>query len=248
MNIVLMVSRVTYTPGNYHQLVEGCLNIPGCHIAGILAFNNRNSTVLAQGIKLIAARAVRLGAALTSNWFKADPKINIAKKNQIPLCITSNPHSEVCLQWLRNLQPDLLLHARTRCILKPELLQIPRLGAVNIHHGLLPETRGTMCDLRLLLQGRHGGFSLHQMTTEVDRGAVFSKIEVADAAACGKNYRTYLKQSIQLEVQAVRAFLEQVQKRGDLPLALREENISGNWYKTPVRAEFSAWRRDGWKL
>jgi len=243
-----MVSRVTYTPGNYCRLVEECLDIPGCHIVGILVFDNRNVTVLLQGLKLIAAGAMRLGAALTSNWIKTDPKMRIARKNRIHLCKTSTPHSEACLEWLRNLQPDLLLHLRTRCILKQELLQIPRLGAVNVHHGLLPETRGTMCDLRLLLQGLQGGFSIHQMISIVDRGALFSRVEVADAAACGKNYWTYLKQSADCEIKAVRKFLEQIREQDALPTALPKPDIPGNWYKTPTWAEFRAWRREGWKL
>jgi len=247
VNIVLMVSRVTYMPGNYSQLVEECLQIPNCCIAGILVFDNRNRTTLAQGFKLIAAGAVRLGMALISNWFKADPKIRIAKKNQIPICKTSNPHSKNCLQWLNNLKPDLLLHLRTRCILKQELLQIPRLGAVNVHHGLLPETRGTMCDLRLLLQGLCGGFSLHLMTPEVDGGAIFSRTEVGNAAFCGKNYWTYLKQSTLLETKVVREFLEQVKKSKALPSAI-EINNSCKWYKTPKYAEFKAWRKEGWRL
>jgi len=247
VNIVLMVSRVTYMPENYSQLVEETLQIPDCRIAGILVFDNRNRTVLAQGFKLIAAGAVRLGMALISNWFKADPKIRIAKKNRIPIYSTSNPHSKDCLQWLRNLQPDLLLHLRTRCILKQELLQIPSLGAVNVHHGLLPETRGTMCDLRLLLQGRNGGFSLHLMTTEVDGGAIFSRTEVANAEACGKNYWTYLKQSTLLEIRVVREFLEQVKNSKVLPFAI-DINNSSKWYKTPKYAEFRAWRKEGWKL
>jgi len=243
-----MVSRVTYTPGNYSQLVEDCLNIPGCRITGILVFDNRNWSVLTQGLKLIAAGAVRLGAAIIGNWLTADPKIHIARKYQIPLHRTTNPHSVACLQWLRNMQPDLLLHARTRCILKPELLQIPRLGAVNVHHGLLPETRGTMCDLRLLLQGRRAGFSLHQMISAVDRGDLFSRIEVADATACGKNYWTYLQQSTRCEVQAVRLFLEQVRESETLPPALPKSDAPSCWYKTPKYAEFKAWRREGWKL
>ncbi|MDR1759795.1 MAG: hypothetical protein LBR60_04640 [Fibrobacter sp.] len=248
MNIVLMVSRVTYAPGNYRGLVEECFRIPGCRIAGILVFDNRNFTVFMQGLKLLVAGAKRLGAALTGHWFKSDPKIRIAKKYGIPVFKTSNPHSETCLQWVQNLQPDLLLHARTRCILKPELLQIPRLGAVNIHHGLLPETRGTMCDLRLLLQGKQGGFSLHKMTPVVDGGAVFSRTEVADAMACGKNYWTYLKQSCLCEAQAVRKFLEWLRDYDAFPPALPKPDISGHWYRTPSWAEFRAWRREGWKL
>jgi len=238
-------------PGNYSQLVEECLQIPDCCIAGILVFDNRSRTILAQGFKLIAAGAVRLGAALISNWFKIDPKIHIAKKNRIPICSTSNPHSKNCLQWLRNLQPDLLLHLRTRCILKQELLQIPRLGAVNVHHGLLPETRGTMCDLRLLLQGRRGGFSLHRMVPEVDCGTIFSRTEVASAVSCGKNYWTYLKQSTRLEIRVVREFLEQVRESNALPSAIGIDNLNDvpcRWYKTPKYAEFRAWRREGWKL
>jgi folate-dependent phosphoribosylglycinamide formyltransferase PurN len=249
MNIVLMVSRVTYAPNNYRELVEGYLDVSGCRVAGVLVFDNRNKTVLMQGVKLIAAGAVRLGTAVIANWIKNDPKMEIANRHRIPIYKTSNPHSASCLKWLRDLQPDLLLHLRTRCILKSELLQIPRLGAVNVHHGLLPETRGTMCDLRILAQGRRSGFSLHQMTAAVDCGDVFCRVEVADAAACGKNYWTYLKQSANCEVKAVRTFLEQaaVGTYRDTP-SQPPPNVPSILYKTPTMAEFKAWRREGWKL
>jgi len=243
-----MVSRVTYCPGNYSQVVEECLSIPDCRIAGMLVFDNRNRTVLIQGLKLLASGALHLGAAIICNWFMPDPKIRLAWESRIPLYNTSDPHSEACLQWLRDLQPDLLLHARTRCILKPNLLQIPRLGAINVHHGLLPETCGTMCDLRLLLQGRRAGFSLHRMIPAVDRGPVFSRVEVADAEACGKNYWTYLKQSARCEARYVRLLLEHIRANDALPLALPASDVPSQWYTTPTFTEFKTLRREGWKL
>jgi hypothetical protein len=105
-----------------------------------------------------------------------------------------------------------------------------------------------MCDLRLLLQGRQAGFSLHRMIPTVDCGDLFSRIEVADAAACGKNYWTYLQQSARCEAQAVRLFLEQVKENKALPPALPKSDAPSRWYKTPEYAEFKTWRREGWKL
>lgn len=46
------------------------------------------------------------------------------------------------LQALRSLAPDLLVVVAFGQILKPALLEIPRLGAINIHASLLPKYRG----------------------------------------------------------------------------------------------------------
>jgi methionyl-tRNA formyltransferase len=46
------------------------------------------------------------------------------------------------LQAVRDLVPDLLVVVAFGQILKPALLEIPRLGAVNIHASLLPKYRG----------------------------------------------------------------------------------------------------------
>ena len=46
------------------------------------------------------------------------------------------------LAALRSLEPELVVVAAYGKILRPELLAIPRLGAINVHSSLLPKYRG----------------------------------------------------------------------------------------------------------
>ncbi|MFA6342039.1 MAG: hypothetical protein WCX75_04195, partial [Fibrobacteraceae bacterium] len=111
------------------------------------------------------------------------------------------------------------------------------------------ETRGTLCELRLLVAGHRGGFSLHRMVEKVDKGEVYSRTEVADAGECKKNYETYLRLSTDSEARVVKEFLKNGVKTGQLqrPLSPSIEN-QGQWFRTPGYAEIRAWRKAGWKL
>ena len=96
----------------------------------------------------------------------------LAKKHDIPLHFFDNPNSPDFLEFVKNHQTDLLINARTRFIYKSKILKLPRLGAINIHHGLLPEFRGTMCDLWALYNNRPTGFSIHVMEKKIDNGGI----------------------------------------------------------------------------
>lgn len=249
MKIVVMMSQVNYVPENYKSLLEACLQVTGIEVTGLLLVDNRSPGVVFQGLGLMLMGAPRVGFALLKNSLLRDPKIALAHRAQIPLLRTRNPNSETTLTWLHQIQPDLILHMRTRCILGNAFLKIPRLACVNIHHGLLPETRGTLCDLRLLVAGHRGGFSLHRMVEKVDKGEVYSRTEVADAGECKKNYETYLRLSTDSEARVVKEFLKNGVKTGQLPRPLSPsiEN-QGQWFRTPGYAEIRAWRKAGWKL
>jgi methionyl-tRNA formyltransferase len=249
MKIVIMMSRVNYVPENYRSLLEACLQVTGIEVVGLLLVNNCSPGVVFQGLGLMLMGAPRVGFALLKNTLLPDPKIALAHRAQIPLLMTRNPNSETTLAWLHQIQPDLILHMRTRCILGTALLRIPKLACINIHHGLLPETRGTLCDLRLLVAGHRGGFSLHRMVEKVDKGEVYSRTEVADAKECQKNYGTYLRLSTACEARVVANFLKDRVESGQLPRPLSPSiEHKGQWFRTPGYADIRAWRKAGWKL
>jgi len=249
MKVVIMMSRVNYVPENYRSLLEACLQVTGIEVVGLLLVENRSLKVAFQGLGLLLMGAPRVGLALLKNALLPDPKIALAHRAQIPLLRTRNPNDEKTLTWLHQIQPDLILHMRTRCILGPAFLKISKLACVNVHHGLLPETRGTLCDLRLLVAGHRGGFSLHRMVEKVDKGEVYSRTEVADARECQKNYGTYLRLSTVCEAHVVQKFLENLVRTGQLPLPLPPFlETEGRWFRTPSYGEIREWRKAGWKL
>ncbi|MDM7923995.1 MAG: methionyl-tRNA formyltransferase [Pyrinomonadaceae bacterium] len=73
-------------------------------------------------------------------------------------------------------RPDIFLVWSYPMILPDDLLNIPRLGAVNIHQGLLPEYRGVNGVRWALLHGeQHTGVTMHFMDSGIDTGDMIAR-------------------------------------------------------------------------
>lgn len=81
---------------------------------------------------------------------------------------------------IRALAPDLIVVAAFGQILPQELLDIPRLGCVNIHASLLPRLRGAAPIQWAVIQGdEKSGITLMQMDAGLDTGDILFQQEVA---------------------------------------------------------------------
>lgn len=79
--------------------------------------------------------------------------------------------NEEFLGQVRDIAPDLIVVAAYGKILPPELLQIPRLGCVNIHASLLPKYRGAAPIHRCIIDGEETtGVTLMYMEEGLDTG------------------------------------------------------------------------------
>jgi methionyl-tRNA formyltransferase len=82
------------------------------------------------------------------------------------------------LEALSRLAPDLLVVAAYGQILRPRLLELPRLGCVNLHASLLPRWRGAAPVAHALLAGdRRTGVTLMQMDPGLDTGPTLARVE-----------------------------------------------------------------------
>ncbi|MDO4552175.1 MAG: methionyl-tRNA formyltransferase [Bacillota bacterium] len=86
------------------------------------------------------------------------------------------------LERMKALEPDLAVVAAYGKLLPPELLQIPRLGCVNIHASLLPKYRGAAPIQRCLLSGDPvTGVTLMYMAEGMDTGDIIAAAETETA-------------------------------------------------------------------
>lgn len=86
-------------------------------------------------------------------------------------------------QQLQALHADVMVVAAYGLILPQAVLDIPRLGCLNIHASLLPRWRGAAPIQRALLAGDHEtGITIMQMDAGLDTGAMLLKRSVAIAA------------------------------------------------------------------
>ena len=87
------------------------------------------------------------------------------------------PRTEDFLEAIRALEPDVSVVVAYGRILKPEVLEIPRLGSVNVHASLLPALRGAAPINWAIARGhRETGITIMRMVEVMDAGAILYQV------------------------------------------------------------------------
>jgi methionyl-tRNA formyltransferase len=87
--------------------------------------------------------------------------------------VTYSAKSEEALLWVRTISPDAIFSLYYREIIPRDILNIPRLGSVNLHPSLLPKYRGAFSSPWTIFNGdKETGFTYHYMTEDVDAGNI----------------------------------------------------------------------------
>ena len=103
-----------------------------------------------------------------------------AQKWGVPVFQPARIREPEAVEKIRSLQPDLIVVAAFGQILPQELLDIPRLGCVNIHASLLPGLRGAAPIQWAVINGdAESGVTLMQMNAGLDTGDILFQEKVA---------------------------------------------------------------------
>ena len=82
-------------------------------------------------------------------------------------------------EFVKDLHPDLILTVAYGQILPQGLLDIPKMGCLNLHGSLLPKYRGAApIQYALINNDTVSGMTLMEMTAEMDAGRMYAKQEV----------------------------------------------------------------------
>lgn len=107
-------------------------------------------------------------------WF--DSVAALAALHGIPVITPDNPNTPEVIAQIRALQPDFFFSFYYREMLKKELLDIPRQGALNMHGSLLPKYRGRVPVNWAIIRGEtETGSTLHYMTEKPDDGDIVAQ-------------------------------------------------------------------------
>lgn len=107
-----------------------------------------------------------------------------AQRRQLPLFQPDRARSPEFLEQLRSLKPDLIVVAAYGQLLPQALLDIPRLGCLNVHTSLLPKYRGAAPIQWAIANGdTHTGVTLMRMDAGLDTGPTLSRVStpIADS-------------------------------------------------------------------
>jgi methionyl-tRNA formyltransferase len=101
---------------------------------------------------------------------------DLALENHLPVYQPADPNDPAFVAAMQALQPDFLFSCYYRHMLKQPLLDLPRLGALNLHGSLLPRYRGRCPVNWVLVHGEtETGVTLHYMEAKADRGDIVAQ-------------------------------------------------------------------------
>jgi methionyl-tRNA formyltransferase len=109
---------------------------------------------------------------------KRSPLAELAVQHGLHVIMPENVNIPQAVEQLRALHPDLIIVAAYGQILKPELLNIPPKGCINVHASLLPKFRGAAPIQWAIARGeKTTGVTTMFMNEKMDAGDIICRAE-----------------------------------------------------------------------
>ena len=142
----------------------------------------------------------------------ADNMLKLAAVNRLPV-VYINKMSPEELAPLKALNIDVLLVSGFAIILKKPILELPRVGCVNMHSSLLPRHRGPNPFSAAIVQGdTQSGVTFHVMEEGIDTGVILDQtpfeIEASD------DMMTVYRKACAIAGERICAVMDQVARDG----------------------------------
>ena len=103
---------------------------------------------------------------------------DLADRNGIPY-LTSDINEPAGIDRLKEIAPDFILSFYYRNMIKPEVLDLARKGALNLHGSFLPKYRGRVPVNWVVINGEtETGATLHYMVEKPDAGEIVDREKV----------------------------------------------------------------------
>lgn len=141
------------------------------------------------GIKSLLAAGYEIQAVFThvddknENTF-FDSVAQLCAEHDLPVFAPADANHPLWIDRIQKLAPDFIFSFYYRHMLNQAILDIPRLGAFNLHGSLLPRYRGRAPANWVLVNGeKETGVTLHKMVKSPDAGDIVAQqvVPIADA-------------------------------------------------------------------
>src|SRR5262249_693562 len=114
---------------------------------------------------------IRQGLRFISARVRRDSINALAASYGVTVLSTRSVNDPEFIQQVRAQAPDVIVSVAAPEIFRPELLDVPRLGCINIHSGKLPNYRGMMPTFWQMLCGERAiTITVHKMALKLDAG------------------------------------------------------------------------------
>ncbi|GJQ59518.1 MAG: formyltransferase [Candidatus Scalindua sp. AMX11] len=108
-----------------------------------------------------------------------DSMLKVANAHGIPCYLPEDINTHEWISRIEALSPDIIFSFYYRNLVSRKILDIPRLGAINLHGSLLPKYRGRCPVNWVLVNGEtETGVTLHYMVEKPDSGDIIAQRKV----------------------------------------------------------------------
>ena len=117
------------------------------------------------------------------------PVKEYAEAHGIPVFQPTTLRTDGAKDTVKSFEPDMIITAAYGLILPKAILDIPRLGCINVHGSLLPKYRGAAPVQRSIIDGAETtGITIMRMDEGCDTGDMIAKeeIEIPSSMNCGE--------------------------------------------------------------
>ena len=168
----------------------------------------------------------------------------LAHHYSIPVVRKGKARTADYKDYMKSLQPDLIISCRYDYIFDKDVIRIPKLGILNIHPGALPAYRGLFSPFHGLKNGeKQLGVTVHWIDEGIDTGNIIT-VRYLDCVP-GKAVFDYYNDLYLLGMNEVIQLVEQLQKGQDILCAGQSE---GNYYGMPSPEELAQFAAAGHSL
>jgi len=142
--------------------------------------------------------------------------------------------------------PDLILSIRFGKILQQPIIDIPKLGVINLHSGLLPAYQGVMATFWTMLNGEQNiGSCLHYISDKkIDSGEIIQQATIPI-----NTKKSYLENVLEIYFSGCQMMTDAVEKISqDIKLSSAPQVGEGSYYGFPNEADLANFFDKGFRL
>jgi methionyl-tRNA formyltransferase len=193
---------------------------------------------------LLRSAAYKALAILPANkaWKRFYSVAQLCRSLDIEHAVIGDPNHKECRERIAALTPDLLVSIACPYILKDQLLGLPPLGCINMHHAPLPRYKGMMPTFWQMYHGeKQVGITIHKMAARIDEGVAMLQehLPIHDK----ESLDSLIRRTKRHGANCMLAVLQQIARQSQMTFSL--DGRHGSYFTFPTPAEMKEFRRRG---
>ena len=197
-----------------------------------------------KALEFFQSRVTAIGFRLIGRESKVHSLRDMRRIYDVPVIGSKDVNSPQTLQQIRAWQPDTVFSIYLNQLIKPDLINLPSIGTLNIHPALLPRHRGLFPYFWAIANGEtETGATIHWVDKKFDTGEIMlqEKISITPADTISSISYNCAVLGAEMLVKAVNLI-----KAGNPPY-IPQDHSQASYHSWPKPADQRRFRKQGGK-